>query len=74
MEQFVIVLVVNITLATIFWWVHKTYDYLGTRWVLVTMTLVLPFFGILYFVILSVQRAFGKKRISVDIKNDNGVS
>ena len=36
-----------------------------TRWLLVTMTLIFPFFGILYFLILSIQRVFRKKR------NDN---
>ncbi len=52
------------SLATFFWWIHKNYNFSGTRWLLVTMTLIFPFLGILYFLILSIQRVFRKKGIN----------
>lgn len=61
MEQVILILVVNITLATFFWWIHKKFNYSGTRWLLIVMTLIFPFLGVFYFLILSVQRIFRKK-------------
>ena len=62
MEQIIIILLVNVSLATFFWWIHKKFNYSGTRWLLITITLILPFFGILYFLILTIQKIFTKKR------------
>jgi len=60
LEQIILILLVNISLATFFWWIHKKFNYSGTRWLLVAMTLIFPFLGILYFLILSIQRVFKK--------------
>ena len=61
MEELIVILIANTILATIFWWVHKKFEYSGTRWVLVIFTLLLPFIGIIYFIILSIQRMLRKK-------------
>ena len=72
MEDLIGLLIINIVVAAVFWWIHKRYDYLGTRWVLVALTIIFPVFGVIYFIILTIQRLLGKKKaeqISSDIEN-----
>lgn len=61
MEKYIFAIIANIALAFVFSWLHEKYNYRGTRWVLVTLTIILPFIGIIYFIVLSILRAFGKK-------------
>jgi uncharacterized membrane protein len=66
LEKFILILLVNVAFATFFWWIHKKFNYGGTRGLLVAITLIFPFLGILYFVILTIQRVFRKKKANTE--------
>ncbi len=66
--RILIVIVVNIVLATIFYLLHKKFEYKGTRGFLVGLTVILPGLGVLYFIALSIMRMFGQKAIAIQVK------
>ena len=65
-EQLIVAILINIILASIMWFVHKRFDYSGSRQFLVVLTIFLPFIGLIWFVILTFMRMFRKKPIIKD--------